>query len=327
MAIAVALVLAIPFAVNGRWGLLGVGFNNDLGLHLAWAEWLRSGFGPIPFAGYPLGPHGLAVATAAVPGLNLGQAFVGEIIAIGVITGLTALGALPGIGAGAAGARRGPGRGPLPGRLLLRPGGLQGDGRGALRARLRDLPDQGRAAARGLAQAPAVRRAAAGAGRRHLLLLQLRRRRLAGRDPRPLEPLPARRAPRAAATGAAAPPAAPGDRGRTAPARRRGGAGGRSDPSASPAASTRSPAATPTVRSRRSRCWASGRRPTTASNAAGGVELPGLVGAIAVLALLAGVAWWVRRRETDDPDRARRLRRRSTSPRCRSAATTPRPRR
>jgi hypothetical protein len=94
VAFVVAIVLAIPFAVSGRWGLLGVGFNNDLGLHLAWAEWLRSGFGPSPDAGYPLGPHGLAVATAAVPGIGLGQAFVGEIIAIGVLTGLTALGAL-----------------------------------------------------------------------------------------------------------------------------------------------------------------------------------------------------------------------------------------
>jgi hypothetical protein len=94
VAVAVALVLAIPFAVSGRWGLLGVGFNNDLGLHLAWAEWLRSGFGPAPDTGYPLGPHGLAVATAAFPGIGLGQAFVGEIVAIGVLTGLTALGAL-----------------------------------------------------------------------------------------------------------------------------------------------------------------------------------------------------------------------------------------
>jgi hypothetical protein len=94
VAIAVLLVLAIPFAVSGRWGLLGVGFNNDLGLHLAWAEWLRSGFGPVPDPGYPLGPHGLAVAIAAVPGIGLGQAFLGEIVAIGVLTGLTALGAL-----------------------------------------------------------------------------------------------------------------------------------------------------------------------------------------------------------------------------------------
>jgi len=94
VALAVIVVLAIPFAVSGRWGLLGVGFNNDLGLHLAWAEWLRSGFGPEPDPGYPLGPHGLAVATAVVPGIGLGQAFLGEIVAIGVMTGLTALGAL-----------------------------------------------------------------------------------------------------------------------------------------------------------------------------------------------------------------------------------------
>jgi hypothetical protein len=99
VAIAIALVLSIPFAVSGRWGLLGVGFNNDLGLHLAWAEWLRSGFGPSPDPGYPLGPHGLAVAAAAVPGIGLGQAFVGEIFAIGVLTGLTALAALDGLGA------------------------------------------------------------------------------------------------------------------------------------------------------------------------------------------------------------------------------------
>jgi len=100
VAIAVTLVLSIPFVISGRWGLLGVGFNNDLGLHLAWAEWLRSGAGPVPDAGYPLGPHGLAVATAAVPGISLGQAFVGEIFAIGILTGLTALAALPGFAPG-----------------------------------------------------------------------------------------------------------------------------------------------------------------------------------------------------------------------------------
>ncbi len=94
VALVILIALAIPFLVSGRWGLLGVGFNNDLGLHLAWAEWLRSGFGPAPDPGYPLGPHGLAVATAAAPGIGLGQAFVGEIVAIGVLTGLTALGAL-----------------------------------------------------------------------------------------------------------------------------------------------------------------------------------------------------------------------------------------
>jgi hypothetical protein len=93
-AVVIAVVLSFPFAVTGRWGLLGVGFNNDLGLHLAWAEWLRSGTGPTPDPGYPLGPHGIAIAVAAVPGINLGQGFIGEIFAIGILTGLTALGAL-----------------------------------------------------------------------------------------------------------------------------------------------------------------------------------------------------------------------------------------
>ena len=97
VAIVVALVLSIPFAISARWGLLGVGFNNDLGLHLAWAEWLRGGAGPVPEVGYPLGPHGLAVAVAAVPGIGLGQAFLGQIFAIGVLTGLTALSALRGL--------------------------------------------------------------------------------------------------------------------------------------------------------------------------------------------------------------------------------------
>ena len=40
------------------------------------------------------------MATAAVPGIGLGQAFIGEIVAIGVLTGLTALGALRELGAG-----------------------------------------------------------------------------------------------------------------------------------------------------------------------------------------------------------------------------------
>src|SRR2546421_9305743 len=53
----VGLALAIPFAVSGHFGLVVVGFNNDLGLHLAWSQWLRDGLGTAPDSGYPLGPH------------------------------------------------------------------------------------------------------------------------------------------------------------------------------------------------------------------------------------------------------------------------------
>src|SRR3954468_15879853 len=100
VALIVALAFSIPFAVSGRWGIIGVGFNNDLGLHLAWAEWLRSGLGPAPEAGYPLGPHALAAGIAALPGIGLGQAFVGEIFAIGILTALVALSALEDLGPG-----------------------------------------------------------------------------------------------------------------------------------------------------------------------------------------------------------------------------------
>ncbi|HEX6752565.1 MAG TPA: hypothetical protein VF093_03140, partial [Solirubrobacterales bacterium] len=100
VAVFVAVILSIPFAISGRWGLLGVGFNNDLGLHLAWAEWLRSGLGPTPEAGYPLGPHALADTVAVLPGVGLGQAFVGQILAIGILTALTALVALGDLGPG-----------------------------------------------------------------------------------------------------------------------------------------------------------------------------------------------------------------------------------
>jgi hypothetical protein len=96
----VLVVLAIPFAISGRYGLIGVGFNNDLGLHLAWAEWLKSGLGPAPDTGYPLGPHGLATTLSALPGIGLDQAFTGLVIAISVLTGLTALTALGELPAG-----------------------------------------------------------------------------------------------------------------------------------------------------------------------------------------------------------------------------------
>lgn len=92
--ILVLALLAIPFAINGRYGLIGVGFNNDLGLHLAWAEWLKDGLGSAPDRGYPLGPHGLSTTISALPGIGLDQAFMGLVIAIPAITGLTALAAL-----------------------------------------------------------------------------------------------------------------------------------------------------------------------------------------------------------------------------------------
>lgn len=98
---AAALTLAItsiPFAISGHWGLLGMGYNNDLGLHLAWAEWLRSGFGTEPSDGYPLGPHGLAASLSFLPKLSLGPVFIGLVMAIAILTVMTAYAALERLG-------------------------------------------------------------------------------------------------------------------------------------------------------------------------------------------------------------------------------------
>lgn len=92
------LIASIPFAVSGHWGLLGMGYNNDLGLHLAWAEWLRSGFGTEPSDGYPLGPHGLAAALSFLPKLSIGTVFIGQVMAIAVLTVMTAFAALERLG-------------------------------------------------------------------------------------------------------------------------------------------------------------------------------------------------------------------------------------
>ena len=97
-AVLAVLLTSIPFAVTGHWGLLGMGYNNDLGLHLAWSEYLRSGFGTEPSDGYPLGPHGLATALSFIPKISLGPVFIGMVMAITVLTVMTAWAALEKLG-------------------------------------------------------------------------------------------------------------------------------------------------------------------------------------------------------------------------------------
>jgi hypothetical protein len=97
-ALIVALVASIPFAIAGRTGVLGEGiYTNDHAAQLYWADWLQRGFGPEPSAvrfGYPTGPQSVAVVAAQATGTSLVSAFNGLLIAIPVLTALTALGAL-----------------------------------------------------------------------------------------------------------------------------------------------------------------------------------------------------------------------------------------
>jgi hypothetical protein len=92
-AAAVTLVAAsIPFIVEGRFGVLGTGFNVDMSQHLFAADWLADPSGPAPGLveqGYPLGPHGLAVAAAELG--NVVQGFGGVTIAVPVLAALCSL--------------------------------------------------------------------------------------------------------------------------------------------------------------------------------------------------------------------------------------------
>jgi hypothetical protein len=99
--IGVVLVVAIPFATNGRVGILGQGLiNDDMASHLLFTEWVDSREGPTPDLvkdGYPLGPHAVVAATAKVSGAGLIEAFAGLTGAIAVLTALTAYGAFSGM--------------------------------------------------------------------------------------------------------------------------------------------------------------------------------------------------------------------------------------
>ncbi len=104
---AVAIVLAaatLPFLISDRVGVLGEGvYTNDHAAQLYWADWLQHGFGPEPSAvrfGYPIGPQAVAVIAAQVTGASLVSAFNGLLLAIPVLTALTALAGLERMPAG-----------------------------------------------------------------------------------------------------------------------------------------------------------------------------------------------------------------------------------
>jgi hypothetical protein len=101
IAIAVTLAASLPFAAAGQFGELGVQVNNDLGIHLQNADWLRSHIGEQPAqvrAGYPVGPHGLVVLITELTGTGLREAFTALLIAVPVLVAsasLAVLGNLP----------------------------------------------------------------------------------------------------------------------------------------------------------------------------------------------------------------------------------------
>ena len=93
-ALLVLVGVSIPFAVEGHFGVLGTSFNPDMGQQLFGANWLADPDRHEPTLlenGYPLGPHALAAALSAIPGVNVVQAFTGLTIAVPVLAALASL--------------------------------------------------------------------------------------------------------------------------------------------------------------------------------------------------------------------------------------------
>ena len=84
----VLLAALIPFISYGRFGILGVAFNNDMQVHLAWAEALVDpavASVNVPHPGYPFGPHALVAAIARFTGADVAGLFTGLTVASPVI--------------------------------------------------------------------------------------------------------------------------------------------------------------------------------------------------------------------------------------------------
>jgi hypothetical protein len=94
-------IASIPFIVNGRIGVLGVGLvNDDMANHLLIADWLKARVGEMPaliHQGYPVGPHALVAGLSQGLGVGLVEAFAGLTLAIPALTALVAFEALRGL--------------------------------------------------------------------------------------------------------------------------------------------------------------------------------------------------------------------------------------
>ncbi len=94
VAVAALAAASLPFAVEGRFGILGTGFNPDMSQHLLAADRLTEGSGSqLLHQGYPLGPHAIVVALNKGLGIGLVRGFSGLTVAVAVLAPLTALAA------------------------------------------------------------------------------------------------------------------------------------------------------------------------------------------------------------------------------------------
>ncbi len=90
-----AAVASLPFIVNERVGILGVGLvNDDMSSHLLVTDWVQNRTEPVPNlvdGGYPLGPHSLVASLAELLGADPVNVFAGLTLALAALGAITAL--------------------------------------------------------------------------------------------------------------------------------------------------------------------------------------------------------------------------------------------
>jgi len=92
VAVLALLAASVPFLVERRFGILGTGLNPDMSQHLFAADRLAQGAGgKLLDQGYPLGPHALVAAVSKGTGASLVHAFDGLTLAIPAIAVLAPL--------------------------------------------------------------------------------------------------------------------------------------------------------------------------------------------------------------------------------------------
>jgi hypothetical protein len=92
-----ALIASLPFITSGHIGIPGVGLNNDMAQHLVDTDYLVNPTGPKPSGivnGYPIGPQSVAGSVATLLGQEPLRGFLGLLVALPVLLGITSLGAL-----------------------------------------------------------------------------------------------------------------------------------------------------------------------------------------------------------------------------------------
>ncbi len=92
----VLFAASLPFLANHTFGAIGATINDDLALHLEFADILRLGDAADKSVdiSYPVGPHSLVAALSDSLGMSIQSAFLGMLIAVPVVTALTALAGL-----------------------------------------------------------------------------------------------------------------------------------------------------------------------------------------------------------------------------------------